>query len=85
VGGGTSSLNLQIRKELDLFAHVCHAYDFPGIKARCAPLAQPLLDGCARGGAPIDRCWGMGHRWRQLVRGPHNLGARCCGPAPAPS
>ena len=34
VGGGLSSLNLQIRKELDLYAHVCHAYNFPGIKAR---------------------------------------------------
>ena len=62
VGGGLSSLNLQIRKvgallcaafvalptapetdlsgsaclrqELDLYAHVCHAYNFPGIKSR---------------------------------------------------
>lgn len=34
MGGGLSSLNLQIRKELDLFAHVCHAYDLPGVRAR---------------------------------------------------
>jgi isocitrate dehydrogenase (NAD+) len=50
VGGGVSSLTLQLRKarprcrcaprpsdsvqELDLYAHVCHAYNFPGVKAR---------------------------------------------------
>lgn len=34
VGGGVSSLNVQLRKELDLFASLVHCFNLPGLKTR---------------------------------------------------
>eukprot|EP00897_Mesotaenium_endlicherianum_P006217 jgi/Mesen1/5623/ME000282S04779 len=34
VGGGVSSLNVQLRKELDLYAHLAHCVNIPGLKTR---------------------------------------------------
>ena len=34
VGGGVSSLNVQLRKELDLYVHLAHCLNMPGLKTR---------------------------------------------------
>lgn len=34
VGGGVSSLNVQLRKELDLYASLVHCFNLPGLKTR---------------------------------------------------
>uniref|UniRef100_A0A1U7WSW2 Isocitrate dehydrogenase [NAD] regulatory subunit 1, mitochondrial-like isoform X3 n=1 Tax=Nicotiana sylvestris TaxID=4096 RepID=A0A1U7WSW2_NICSY len=34
VGGGVSSLNVQMRKELDLYASIVHCFTFPGLPTR---------------------------------------------------
>lgn len=34
VGGGVSSLNVQLRKDLDLFAHLAHCVNIPGLETR---------------------------------------------------
>lgn len=34
VGGGVSSLNVQLRKELDLYVHLVHTFNMPGLKTR---------------------------------------------------
>jgi isocitrate dehydrogenase (NAD+) len=34
VGGGVSSLNVQLRKELDLYASLVHCFNLPGLKSR---------------------------------------------------
>ncbi|XP_002985211.2 isocitrate dehydrogenase [NAD] regulatory subunit 1, mitochondrial isoform X1 [Selaginella moellendorffii] len=34
VGGGVSSLNVQLRKELDLFASLVHCFNLPGLRTR---------------------------------------------------
>ncbi|MCO5611427.1 hypothetical protein L7F22_065680 [Adiantum nelumboides] len=34
VGGGVSSLNVQLRKELDLFASLVHCFNLPGLPTR---------------------------------------------------
>eukprot|EP00245_Coleochaete_scutata_P017858 TRINITY_DN899_c0_g1_i1.p1 TRINITY_DN899_c0_g1~~TRINITY_DN899_c0_g1_i1.p1 ORF type:complete len:371 (-),score=64.35 TRINITY_DN899_c0_g1_i1:536-1648(-) len=34
LGGGVSSLNVQLRKELDLYASLVHCFNLPGIKTR---------------------------------------------------
>lgn len=34
VGGGVSSLNVQLRKELDLFASLVHCFNLPGLETR---------------------------------------------------
>ncbi|MCO5569303.1 hypothetical protein L7F22_023015 [Adiantum nelumboides] len=34
VGGGVSSINLQLRKELDLYASLAHCFNLPGLKTR---------------------------------------------------
>lgn len=34
VGGGVSSLNVQLRKELDLYVHLVHCMNIPGLKTR---------------------------------------------------
>ena len=34
VGGGVSSLNVQIRKELDLYASLVHCFNLPGLETR---------------------------------------------------